>query len=37
MAIKQFYAVRDELVVDNDLIFKGQQIVIPEKIRKNII
>lgn len=36
-SVKPFWKVRDELVINQDMIFRGNQIVIPKNLRKGII
>ena len=35
--MQQYFSIRDELIVDEGIIFKGSRIVIPTSLRKEIM
>ncbi|XP_064641926.1 uncharacterized protein K02A2.6-like [Lineus longissimus] len=35
--LRQFWSYRDELAMEDGILFKGKQVVIPETLRKNIL
>ena len=35
--IKQYWNIRDELVINSDLIFKGNRLLIPQQMRREIL
>ncbi|XP_064630897.1 uncharacterized protein K02A2.6-like [Lineus longissimus] len=35
--LRQFWSYRDELAIEDGILFKGKQVVIPETLRKNIL
>ena len=35
--VQQYFSIRDELIVDEGIIFKGSRIVIPTSLRKEMI
>ena len=35
--LREYWSYRDELAVENGIIFKGRQVIIPEPLQKDIL
>ena len=36
-SVRPYFHIRDELLVDNDFIIKGQQLFLPVKLRSEVL